>query len=218
MPETSYDGMTFPQAFASARKSGAAEFSWKGSRFTTQTAEEAAVKSGSAPEAEDFDEGEAPEPPKNDQLGNLLGAIDAIVMLDEKSPALPKALSDVAEEFQSALDEGRELFGQSQSPMADAYRHVKGSREAAKNVGVVPALAGGIGHEVANMVGALKGDLKQTGMKVKGQRLGNVAKNSLIDMANNLRGIISAIRQPEMSDEELMEMVSSGPMPPQEIL
>lgn len=35
-----YDNMSFSQAFASARKSGVGEFTWKGKRYTTQLAEE----------------------------------------------------------------------------------------------------------------------------------------------------------------------------------
>jgi hypothetical protein len=145
----------------------------------------------------------------------LRSALDSIVRLDEKSPAMPRALLDVAEEFQAALETGGQRYGGARTPEADAYRHVVGSRNATLKAGVVPALAGGVGHELKNVVEAIRGNLDQAGLP-KGAGLKSVAKNSLVDLANNLRGIMSAVRNPqELGEEEMMELLSAADLPPQ---
>jgi hypothetical protein len=115
------------------------------------------------------------------ELGKPLGAM---LSLEEEDPAMPEALQLVQDGFWSALRESKHRFDEATQPgQADAFRHVIGSRRAALDAGIVPALLGGVGHELRNLQRA-------TGSAED-------LRNNAMDIYNNLLGVISAVRNPE---------------------
>jgi hypothetical protein len=133
-------------------------------------------------------------------VSDLASPLGPMYRLEEEDPAMPESLRLVQDSFWSALKESKSRFDEATQPgQADAFRHVMGSRRAAIEAGLVPALLGGIGHELRNLQRA-------TGSAED-------LRNNAMDMYNNLLGIISAVRNPEpLTGEQETELLNSASM------
>lgn len=148
-----------------------------------------------------------------------LRSLQGVAALDEDSVAKRMSFARLLRDhMNSSLAGGEERYGTTVSPESDRYRHLIGMREATLDpeVGGMAAFTGGLGHEVNNLVGALwGGDLKQLGSPSEELGLMQILENSSDDVYNNFIGILSAYIDPEtLTEEELMEILSRGTLPP----
>jgi len=149
-----------------------------------------------------------------DSVNTVIERVKAIATLDEDNPNLPDSIKKVGKAFHAAQGESRERgIGETQQGgEADAFRHVKGSREATIEAGVLPAVAGGIGHEVKNVLDALSGNIRAIGTNRKTASIEEILSNSSMDVKNNIIGVLSALARPgELSpkDEEFLMSIAT---------
>ena len=148
---------------------------------------------------------------------NIIKGALGVARLDEDSEYLPRSMSGLKGQMETALSSGADRYGTSKSPESDRYRHVIGMRNAALDpeVGGGMAFLGGLGHEVNNLYKSIaEGDLSQLGTGATRLGIMQILENSSDDVVNNFIGILSAYRNPEeLSEDELIELLERATLP-----
>jgi len=215
---------SFGAAFSLARQAGEKEFTWEGKRFHTRlkgeaapakapatapaTASQASLKETAAGRAM---QGEAVADPLDLSFGSKLyregnrlsSAAQSALRGDEAGVAeqypqlwqAREAYKNVAGELDSSLYGNRTPENEAQ---ADVTRHVRGSREATMQAGILPAAMAGLGHEAGRvfqtgkdvLAGTPFNDVGATGAQLTP---GRYVAESAQDLANNLIGQIQAM-------------------------